>query len=265
MRRQTALTGLLVALAGSAAAAQDQIVASLPFLGGQTAGPNGTDYPPPNDARDLWIIEDFGISTDTALGRFETVGTVFPSPMSVTDVNVRIYDAMPPDGNLIMTSTPGHGTVNAAGVFSTDFGGQLLPAGSYFIVWDASTVGTQIVVIWAQGGAHAVGGGLPDNAWLWNPNGGWGYPNNLKMVPQDLNGNGQTGANFKLWGSPMSCYANCDASTGTPILTANDFACFLTKYAAGTLYTNCDHSTSAPLLNVNDFQCFLNAFAAGCS
>lgn len=257
--------GLAVALAAGAAMGQDVVVASLPFLGGQTSGPNGTDYPPPNDAKDLWIIEDFGVSSAVALGRFETLGTVFPSPMSVTDVNVRIYDAMPPAGNVVMSSVPGHGSVNAAGLFSTDFGGQYLAAGSYYVVWDASTVGTQIVVIWAQGGAHAVGGGLPENAWLWNPNGGWGFTNNIKKVPADLNGNGQTGVNFALYGSPVGCYANCDDSMSAPRLNANDFQCFINRFAAGAAYANCDGSSLAPILNVNDFQCFLNAFAAGCS
>ncbi len=195
--------GLAVALAAGAAMGQDVVVASLPFLGGQTSGPNGTDYPPPNDAKDLWIIEDFG--------------------------------------------------------------GQYLAAGSYYVVWDASTVGTQIVVIWAQGGAHAVGGGLPENAWLWNPNGGWGFTNNIKKVPADLNGNGQTGVNFALYGSPVGCYANCDDSMSAPRLNANDFQCFINRFAAGAAYANCDGSSLAPILNVNDFQCFLNAFAAGCS
>ncbi|MBX3378232.1 MAG: hypothetical protein KF678_14655 [Phycisphaeraceae bacterium] len=61
------------------------------------------------------------------------------------------------------------------------------------------------------------------------------------------------------------CYANCDQSTGSPLLTANDFQCFLNKYAAGDTYANCDQSTGTPLLTANDFQCFLNKFAAGCS
>jgi hypothetical protein len=61
-----------------------------------------------------------------------------------------------------------------------------------------------------------------------------------------------------------SCYANCDASTVPPILNANDFQCFLNKYAAADPYANCDHSTVDPVLNANDFQCFLNAYAAGC-
>ncbi len=64
---------------------------------------------------------------------------------------------------------------------------------------------------------------------------------------------------------PASCYANCDASTAAPILNANDFQCFLNKFASSDPYANCDHSTSNPLLTANDFQCFLNAFAAGCT
>ena len=37
------------------------------------------------------------------------------------------------------------------------------------------------------------------------------------------------------WGAALgeACYANCDGSTGVPRLTANDFQCFLDKYAAG--------------------------------
>lgn len=61
------------------------------------------------------------------------------------------------------------------------------------------------------------------------------------------------------------CPTNCDASTGSPLLTANDFQCFLNKYAAQDASANCDCSTSVPALTANDFQCFLNKFAAGCS
>ncbi|MBX3375801.1 MAG: hypothetical protein KF678_02205 [Phycisphaeraceae bacterium] len=61
------------------------------------------------------------------------------------------------------------------------------------------------------------------------------------------------------------CYANCDGSTGNPLLTANDFQCFLNKYAANDTYANCDGSTGNPLLTANDFQCFLNKYAAGCT
>jgi hypothetical protein len=259
---------MLVSLAGAGvfagvAIGQEQVVASLPFLGGQTAGPNATDYPGTSD-RDLWVVEDFAISTDVMLGRFESLGTVFPAPLQLTDVNARVYDALPTVGNLIMSSLPGHGAVDGSGRFSTTFGGQRLAAGSYYIVWDVSTIGTQIAIMWAQGGPNAVGGGLPNNAWLWNPGGGWGYPNNIKPVPQDLQGTGQTGVNYTIYGVPVPCYANCDHSTEAPILNVNDFQCFINAFATGSVYANCDSSTAAPTLNVNDFQCFLNQFAMGC-
>ncbi len=72
------------------------------------------------------------------------------------------------------------------------------------------------------------------------------------------------------WRSPLpivppSCYANCDASTGAPLLTANDFQCFINAYAAGLSYANCDGSTGSPTLTANDFQCFIDTYAAGCT
>ncbi len=60
------------------------------------------------------------------------------------------------------------------------------------------------------------------------------------------------------------CYANCDASTGTPSLTAADFSCFLAKFRAGDVYANCDLSVAPPTLTANDFTCFLTSFRAGC-
>jgi photosystem II stability/assembly factor-like uncharacterized protein len=62
-----------------------------------------------------------------------------------------------------------------------------------------------------------------------------------------------------------ACYANCDESTAAPILTANDFVCFLNKFVAGDPSANCDGSTATPVLTANDFTCFLNAYVAGCS
>jgi len=62
-----------------------------------------------------------------------------------------------------------------------------------------------------------------------------------------------------------ACYANCDGSTGSPVLTGNDFQCFLDTFASSSAAANCDGSTVPPVLTANDFQCFLNAFAAGCS
>lgn len=65
--------------------------------------------------------------------------------------------------------------------------------------------------------------------------------------------------------SVLACYANCDESTAAPILTATDFACFISRFATQDPYTNCDGSSHPPVLTANDFMCFLNRFAAGCT
>jgi len=62
----------------------------------------------------------------------------------------------------------------------------------------------------------------------------------------------------------VPCYANCDASTASPILNVLDFNCFLSRFSAGDSYANCDGSTAPPALNVLDFNCFLSKFSAGC-
>ncbi len=64
--------------------------------------------------------------------------------------------------------------------------------------------------------------------------------------------------------SETVCYANCDGSTAAPVLTANDFQCFLNKWAAGDSYANCDGNCNPICLTANDFQCFLNFYAFGC-
>ncbi|QYU67641.1 hypothetical protein J4558_22490 [Leptolyngbya sp. 15MV] len=46
-----------------------------------------------------------------------------------------------------------------------------------------------------------------------------------------------------------ACYANCDGSTGSPVLSPSDFVCFLNKYRAGDAYANCDGSTGSPALS----------------
>jgi hypothetical protein len=63
----------------------------------------------------------------------------------------------------------------------------------------------------------------------------------------------------------QTCPANCDCSTGSPLLNVADFLCFQTRFAAGDPYANCDGSTVGPVLNINDFVCFLTRYAAGCS
>ncbi len=80
--------------------------------------------------------------------------------------------------------------------------------------------------------------------------------------------NGPASINATAWTPslvPANCYANCDGSGAAPVLNANDFQCFLNKFAAGDSYANCDGVCQPGCLTPNDFQCFLNAFSVGCS
>jgi hypothetical protein len=85
-----------------------------------------------------------------------------------------------------------------------------------------------------------------------------------QLVGSGLSASGET-VPILLTPSSLPCPANCDCSTGTPVLTPNDFQCFINLYAEGSTRVNCDHSTGTPFLTPNDFQCFLNAFSGGCS
>ncbi len=64
--------------------------------------------------------------------------------------------------------------------------------------------------------------------------------------------------------NPAGCYPNCDGSTSSPVITANDFQCFINQFAGKTSYANCDGSTLTPIHTANDFQCYLNSYAKGC-
>lgn len=82
--------------------------------------------------------------------------------------------------------------------------------------------------------------------------------------PESVDSFSLAGGFWSLMG-PGGCYANCDGSTGSPMLTGNDFQCFLDRFASGDSFANCDGSTLEPVLTANDFLCFLNSFVAGCN
>jgi hypothetical protein len=141
--------------------------------------------------------------------------------------------------------------------------GQFIPAnGDYYIaiapnpsrpkaqngafLWDTTGPSGTSAIEWAPNGAAA---GLPMRGWQYA--GGSTVFYTLRL----------TGA---CWVS-QSCRANCDQSTTNPVLTSNDFICFLTQFAQGNSQANCDLSSTPPLLTANDFQCFLIQYANGCS
>jgi hypothetical protein len=97
-----------------------------------------------------------------------------------------------------------------------------------------------------------------------------GQPARVSVVPLMFGPNGIDPISAVYWDDlqltqgPVtpSCYANCDQSSGNPLLTANDFSCFLNQYVTGQSYANCDGVGG---LTANDFSCFLSAYVNGCS
>ena len=251
----------MLAVTASSSSAQQEVVASLPFLGGQTAGPTPQLYGMPNQEGDLWVIEEFTLTEPYLITDFTTTGWVHPRELSslVQDVSVVILDDLPPTGNRVLTSTPGAGTFTlrqlSNSVFKTTFSEQLLMPGEYRIMWSVNLPTPNArSIIWHQPGEHAVGGGVPDSGLLYFPASGL-----IRPIPRDLLGNGQTGANFVLEGIEAGCYPDCDQSGALDIF---DFLCFQNSFVLGEPYAcDCDPD---PACDIFDFLCFQDAFVAGC-
>lgn len=59
----------------------------------------------------------------------------------------------------------------------------------------------------------------------------------------------------------VTCYADCDESTGAGVMDVFDFLCFQSAFVGFDPYADCDGDG---LLNIFDFLCFQDAFTAGC-
>jgi hypothetical protein len=96
---------------------------------------------------------------------------------------------------------------------------------------------------------------------------GWSLDRAVSFNAGTIVGNGHdaSGNQVAFVIRPRLCFANCDQSTSSPLLSVSDFACFLNRFGAGEDYANCDHSTTPPILNVLDFMCFIDKYVAGCS
>jgi trimeric autotransporter adhesin len=76
--------------------------------------------------------------------------------------------------------------------------------------------------------------------------------------------NGKYG-NRRFRGLAVFPMVNCPGDANNDCLfNALDFVSFLNQYAGGDPLANCDQSSGTPVLTPNDFLCFLNGFANGC-
>ncbi len=149
----------------------------------------------------------------------------------------------------------------AAELGGTELGdlGTWTPDALYRIIYDNNTPAG-----WAAGDILQADPGQPGRS-FWDPleNYGWALAGITIPSPTNITYGPNFGSRNLSIPAP-GCYANCDGSTGTPALTANDFQCFINKFAANDTYANCDGSTGIPALTANDFQCFINRYANGC-
>ncbi|MBX3378044.1 MAG: hypothetical protein KF678_13690 [Phycisphaeraceae bacterium] len=246
--RKAAVVVAVAALAGKAAAWPDYVYSGAPVA-----------------------IPD-GLGTGTA-GAPAMVSVTVPGAMTIARVECRVFVPHSFQGDLRLTLTHVESGVSAVlvdrpyvpqtplGFPAPDYGSaqaMLHLADSAAAVYDAPTVAapgiTGVNGPWKPETPLSVFNGR-------NAQGTW------RLTAVDFAA-GDTGsiAGFTLTITPTAnCYANCDGSTGTPVLTAGDFQCFLNRFTTGDPWANCDGSVMAPVLNVMDFQCYLNRFAVGCT
>ena len=75
---------------------------------------------------------------------------------------------------------------------------------------------------------------------------------------------GKVSAHWARWGC-VSCYADCDDSTGAGVLDLFDYLCFQNAFIAADPYAcDCDTATGPGVCDILDFICFQQAFIGGC-
>jgi hypothetical protein len=265
-------------------ASQLQIVGGVPngWIGWGHQLIGGTDNRIADDftitQQDGWLI------TAIQFFDYQTLAPTSASP--ITAMNVRIWNGKPgtPNATVVWGDTTtnrlttsefinmyrisGACSLNRAIFRSTCAINATLGPGTYWLDWQA--VGNaQFSGPWAppvtitglrgKPGANAIQFENIDGLWEEIFDTGPSPDFSSPPVAQDFH--------FAILGAYVlpECYANCDQSTVAPVLTANDFSCYLNSYVAGSSFANCDMSTGTPVLTANDFQCFLNHFATGCT
>jgi hypothetical protein len=167
-------------------------------------------------------------------------------------------------GGGLLDPSAGLATVKDMAVFDDGSGLALFVAGAFSRAGGASGILARNIAKWDGQQWHALGLGI-----------GGGFPEQL-AVADDGRGpslfvsglfstaGGGTARTIAQWvgcAGNRQCYADCDNNR---VLNANDFMCFLNKYAARDPYANCDGSSASPVMTAADFQCFLNKYAQGC-
>jgi len=136
----------------------------------QQYGSAAQDFETAYDAYDIWVVSDFTTSEDYYC---ETVSALGFTNGGVDGVgaNFHIYDGLPwAGGSIVMSASGGYDTLFSAGLIGADFGHQLLPAGSYYMVFQSvrefGTSGQSYIYQTSLGN---------NNDYQWNPGAGFGF------------------------------------------------------------------------------------------
>ncbi|MCB9845324.1 MAG: hypothetical protein H6811_04995 [Phycisphaeraceae bacterium] len=259
-------------VAGGASVARGPVVESLTYDGVATWASAGQDFESAFDAYDTEVLEDTNFAASNVT-EFRSTCFGNGNPFGITDVNAELWtdngSGFPGQGTY--TGVQQAATAAGNGVYDgldciTNFLGQAAGGGAGFVTWDASLNFTTFgqVYFFQQAGAHDNGGGLANNAWQWNPGGGFGQGTHFQVFASG----GSTvaiGVNFILCGEqgggcpdPNGC-GDWDNSGGQA--DGTDFFAYLDSFANGD---PCADLAAPAGLGGEDFFAYLDLFVIPC-
>ena len=111
-----------------------------PYDGAETSISLAQDFVwPGTEALDTFVVSDFQTTVDYYLYDVVSQGrTTHSGGVDGDGANFDIYNGLPWDGGtVVLSAVDGYESFGSAGLMGADFEGQLLSAGSYYIVFQA--------------------------------------------------------------------------------------------------------------------------------
>jgi len=135
---------------------------------------------PGTEGLTTWVVSDFETTVDYYLYDVVSAGrTTHTQGVDGDGANFDVWDGLPWDGgSIVLSASDGYESFGSEGIMGADFGGQLLPAGDYYLVYQAvrdflMTGGLSVVY-------HTTLGN--NNDWEWNPGLGQGWGSDHREV-----------------------------------------------------------------------------------
>lgn len=206
---------------------------------------------------DIWVGDDFSSNSDLSLVWISSAGRCgngCVDPFLVQDFLAAIWDRLPNDPNATLVAESDSSEYDDGTGVRTAFFEDDLSAGDYYFAFAArNDFGTNgQTYFWQQ-----TIDGEQDDGWQWNPNGAFGFPDDLKYLTEDDDDVVPTSPNAVILSAEV-CLADCNADGDLSVL---DFVCFQLLWQSGDLAADCDGNG---VLNLLDFVCFQIEYQEGC-